>query len=305
MISLTVLAMASALAVQEPLPGSLSAPPELGQAVEIEAITVEGRRTRDAAEAFVRSVAAAPAGARLARWKAPICISVANLRAPYGQMMIDRIADVAGDLGLEVGEPGCTANVLILATEDGPSTAQALVEGWRRRFRPHVDNSNMGLAALDRFRTSKAPVRWWHISMPFSVDTNALAARVGGDDPPTVSVRNLSRMRSGVRHDLTSVTVVIDLSKTDDVVLPALIDYTAMVVLAQVDPRAGYAGQSTVLNLFSDPEDVKGLTDWDRDYLRALYAAEPDRANAAAQEAAVATELMRNRRERGDASPEG
>lgn len=292
--------MAGALAVQDP---PVSAPPagvDLDQAVEVETITVEGRRTREAAQSFVRSIAAAPAGARLARWQAPICISVANMRAPYGQMMIDRIAEVADGLGLEVGQPGCTANVLILATEDGPATAKTLVEGWRRRFRPPVDNSNMGLAALDRFRTSSAPVRWWHISIPFSVDTNHVAARVAGSEPQTVSVRNLSRMRSGVRHDLTSVTVVLDLSKTDGVALPALIDYTAMVVLAQVDPRADYSGQPTVLNLFEDREAVEGLTDWDRDYLAALYAAEPDRASAVSQENAVAESLMRRRRERAD-----
>lgn len=301
MISLTVLALAGALVIQDTPARASSPPADLDQAVEIEAITVEGRRTRDAAQAFVRSVAAAPAGARLARWKAPICISVANMRAPYGQMMIDRIADVATELDLEVGQPGCTANVLILATEDGPSTAKALVEGWRGRFRPPVDNSNMGLAALDRFRTSQAPVRWWQISMPFSLDTNSLAAPVAGGPPPNVSVRNLSRMRSGIRHDLTSVTVVIDLSKTEGVALPALIDYTAMVVLAQVDPRADYSGQPTVLNLFSDREAVEGLTDWDRDYLDALYSAEPDRASAVGQEAAVADSLMRKRRERADA----
>lgn len=292
--------MVGAFALQDP---GVSAPPDsdLGQAIEIDAITVEGRRTRDAAQAFVRSVAATPAGARLARWKAPVCISVANMRAPYGQMMIDRVAGVATELGLEVGEPGCSANVLILATEDGPSTAKALVEGWRRRFRPPVDNSNMGLAALERFRTSQAPVRWWHISMPFSVDSNEIAARVAGSEAPILSVRNLSRMRSGVRHDLTSVTVIVDLSKTDGVALPALIDYTAMVVLAQVDPRADYSGQPTVLNLFSDREAVDGLTDWDRDYLDALYTAEPDRASAAGQEAAVTERLLRNRRERADA----
>lgn len=301
MASMIVLAVMAALAAQDSQAASSPPGVDLDQTVEIEAVTVEGRRTREAARSFVRSVAAAPAGARLARWKAPVCISVANLRAPYGQMMIDRIATVATDLGLEAGEPGCTPNVLVLATDDGPATAQALVEGWRRRFRPPVDNSNMGLAALDRFRTSPAPVRWWHISMPFSVDADSIAARVAGEEPPTVSVRNLSRMRSGIRHDLTSVTVVIDLTKTEGVTLPALIDYTAMVVLAQVDPRADYAGQPTVLNLFSDPEAVEGLTDWDRDYLDALYSAEPDRASARAQEAAVADSLMRNRRERENA----
>lgn len=103
-------------------------------------------------------------------------------------------------------------------------------------------------------------------------------------------------MRSPLRYDLNSATVVIDMTKASGVLLPALMDYAAMVVLAQVDPRADYSDQPTVLNLFGDPQNVTGLTDWDRAYLQALYEAEPDRASAAAQEAAVAERLQKGRR---------
>jgi hypothetical protein len=158
----------------------------------------------------------------------------------------------------------------------------------------------MGLAALERFRTSDAAVRWWHLSAPVDVDSGELAARVAGDpNPPITGVRNLSRMRSQVRYEMAYVTVVLDLSKTDGVSLPALADYLAMVVLSQVDPRSDFTGQSTILNLFQDPVAAEaGMTDWDQDYLKALYATRPDRSTAAAQESAVANELARNRGER-------
>lgn len=294
-------ALFSALALtasQQDRPAQTS---DLNAPTEVEEITVEGRRTREAAQEFVRTLSTAPAGARLGRWSAPVCISVAGIRAPYGQAMVDRIAQTALDLGLGVGEPGCTPNVLIIATDDGPGVASALVEKWRPRFRPPIDNSNMGLAALERFKTSTAPIRWWHLSLPVSVDTGQPAARVSGGEPPVVAVRNLSRMRSSIRYDLTSVTVVLDLAKTENVSLTAMIDYTAMVVLAQVDPRADYSNQSTVLNLFNDPEGVTGLTAWDRDYLKALYTAEPDRATAAGQQAAVAERIIAERRDRARA----
>ena len=103
-------------------------------------------------------------------------------------------------------------------------------------------------------------------------------------------------MRSPLRYDLNSATVVIDMTKAFGVLLPALMDYAAMVVLAQVEPRADYSDQPTVLNLFGDSQNVTGLTDWDRAYLQALYEAEPDRASAAAQEAAVAERLQKGRR---------
>lgn len=277
--------------------GAQAQDPRQPSPTDLEEITVEGQSPRQAARQFVQRVATAPAGARLGRWNTPLCVSVAGLKAPYGQMLADRIGQIAHDLEVRVGEPGCSANVLIIATEDGPSVASALVEGWRLRFRPPIDNTNMGLAALERFKTSNAPVRWWHISLPVSADTGQLAARVSGGEPPWIRSRNVSRMRSPLRYDLNSATVVIDMTKANGVLLPALMDYAAMVVLAQVDPRADYSDQPTVLNLFGDSQNVTGLTDWDRAYLQALYEAEPDRASAAAQEAAVAERLQKGRRE--------
>lgn len=270
--------------------------------VDLDDLTVQGASRREAARQFVSRVATAPAGARLGRWNSSICVSVANLKAPHGQMLADRIGDIADGLGIRVGEPGCTPNVLVIGTDDGAVTASALVEGWRRRFRPPIDNTNMGLAALERFKTSNAPVRWWHISLPVSVDTGQLAARVAGGNPPSLGSRNLSRMRSPLRYDMNSATVVIDMTRAGGVSLPALLDYTAMVVLAQVDPRSDYSDQPTVLNLFNDPEGVTAMTDWDHSYLQALYEAEPDRSSARAQEAAVAQRLESGRSRAASAS---
>ena len=151
-------------------------------------------------------------------------------------------------------------------------------------------------AASGSVAASDAPVRWWHISLPVSVDTGELAARVAGGEPPSIASRNVSRMRSPLRYDLNSATVVIDMTRADGVSLTALIDYVAMVVLAQVDPRSDYSDQPTVLNLFKDPHGVVSMTDWDMSYLHALYEAEPDRASSRAQEAAVAERLEARRR---------
>lgn len=273
-----------------------------GPPVDLEDVTVQGASPREAARQFVNRVATAPAGARLGRWNTPLCVSVANLKAPYGQMLADRIGEIADDLEITVGEAGCSPTILVIGTEDGPAVASALVEGWRLRFRPPIDNTNMGLAALERFKTSDAPVRWWHISLPVSTDTGQLAARVSGGEPPWIRSRNVSRMRSPLRYDLHSATVVIDMTKANGVLLSALMDYAAMVVLAQVDPRADYSDQPTVLNLFNDPDGVTGMTDWDHAYLQALYLAEPDRASSNAQEAAVVERLETGRRRSASAT---
>ena len=92
--------------------------------------------------------------------------------------------------------------------------------------------------------------------------------------------------------------IIVDMSKTGSVPFGALADYISMVALAQVDAEADLAGQSTILNLFDAPDVVGGLTDWDKDYLAALYAAPNDRSSAEQQENGVVRTLVRERRAR-------
>jgi hypothetical protein len=304
----------AALLMQQPQDAAAGQETQQTQpSTQLEEIVVDGRAIDDAAREFVEEVGVTPRGARLARWEDRVCVSVIGLRAPVARMMIDRIAVLTEDLGLEAGEPGCQPNVVILATDDARGAANSWVSRERGRFRMGLGNSDLGLASLQRFRTTDAPVRWWHTSVPVFVDSGQMAVRYRGGTPPgadamarggsasETGVRNPSRMKSGVRHDLNSVSVIIDMVQVEGVSLPALVDYTAMLALAQVDPRADFSGQSTVMNLFADPEGVTGLTQWDQDYLRALYAARPDRATAYAQEAEVASGIVRERTRTPDA----
>jgi hypothetical protein len=65
--------------------------------------------------AFVHQMAMAPPGPnQLARWDSSICPGLAGLKTHYAQFIIDRIAQRAEAVGLDVGEPGCHPNVLIV-----------------------------------------------------------------------------------------------------------------------------------------------------------------------------------------------
>lgn len=81
---------------------------------DLEEITVEGQSPRQAARQFVQRVATAPAGARLGRWNTPLCVSVAGLKAPYGQMLADRIAKSLMTLKFEwaslAAQPMCSSS---------------------------------------------------------------------------------------------------------------------------------------------------------------------------------------------------
>lgn len=264
---------------------------------ELGDVIVEARRLEDQARAFLDEVNAPPPGTRTARWNAELCISVSNMQPRFAQFVIDRIARTALDVGVDVGGPGCRPNVVIVATDDGAATADRLVRGAGFGFRPTISGSNLGQAALQQFRTSDAPVRWWHVTLPVMADTGQLANALRGDAPPTVVIRRGSRLVSDVRYDLALAIVVIDMSKTGEVPMGLLADYSAMVVLSQIDPSADTRQQATILNLFNEA-GVDGFSDWDRDYMSALYSADTDRAKASQQRRSIVSALADERRER-------
>ncbi|MFN7109155.1 MAG: hypothetical protein ACK4MY_13095 [Brevundimonas sp.] len=300
-ITAAVLAMAGQQQTESPDP------------TEIDSVEVTGRRLEDAARDFARSVDdRPPLGTLPGRWSKPLCISVAHFQAPWGQYVSDGVGRRAREVGLDVGEPGCRTNVLIVGTDDGARMADALVRADRRRFRDRVDHSSKDLFDLAKFRTSDAPVRWWQITYPRTIDDGVLMGGRSLNTPdasaPVMAVRAPSLIRPTLRYDIETVTVVVDLSKTGKASMTALTDYLAMVVLAQIDPDRAPAGQPSVLNIFEDPDFYsQGMTDWDTDYLHAVYAADQNRNSVAGHQAEVARVLAtrRQQRSRTEASLEG
>lgn len=242
---------------------------DTGPVTDLGEIRVDATLEQRARE-FVREAAEPPRGRRVARWDQDICIRVANMDTQYAQFMIDRISRMAADLGLKPGDPGCRPNIIIATTNDGPVMAQALADSMEADMRPVLGVSDRGRGAFQAFKTSEAPVRWWHVSLPFNVDTGEVALGM-------VNVRQVSRIRSNTREDLAWVAVILDVSKIGKVSFGALSDYVAMAVLTQADPDADTSAYDTILNLFRTDERSAVLTDWDRDYLTALYTASRDR----------------------------
>ncbi|MFN3930657.1 MAG: hypothetical protein ACK4JY_02805 [Brevundimonas sp.] len=68
-------------------------------------------------------------------------------------------------------------------------------------------------------------------------------------------------------------TIIVDVTRATGVSFASLGDYAAMIALAQIDPEASFAGQPTVLDLFSPTPAATEMTRWDLDYLTALYDA--------------------------------
>ena len=281
-------AMLSVSVFAQDSPQTSDAAPPGEQTIADEEIIVRGQRLSDIEfnlDLYIRSFldeVAAPARSRgYARWKRAVCIGVHNLEESAAQYIVDRISAAAIDVGIEPGEPGCRPQVNIVFAADGRQMAANMVDSEPRVFRPVAGNAGMDLGreALDEFVTSEKPVRWWHVSMPVATHGSGMPAI----EPPQaacfrapycfpfIPVAGPSRVHSGVRDDLLYVIIVVDGSELIDKSWQQIADYLAVVSLAQIDPWTDPQEFDSILNLFSNPAAYSGLTDWDQNYLRALY----------------------------------
>ncbi|WP_087138890.1 hypothetical protein [Brevundimonas diminuta] len=298
MAFLKMMALAAGLVSAEPGQVELQAgvDPQAAQVDDVEVVArMRATQVRERVNAFIESNMAPPHGRPLARWNKPVCVATAYLNPQYAQAVIDRVAARIIEAGGDVAEPGCKVDIMIVGTDDGPRTAKELVKDDPRGYRPSRGSTDRGGRALRRFQEGDAPVRWWHVSLPVNVDTGELAVRLDGEDYPTNTVRDASRLRSNVRDDLARVTVIVDFTQTSQVQSSALVDYIAFVALAQVNPEGDLDGQDTILNLFERPTEYAAMTQWDRDYLAALYSVVPNRPNIHAQTRGIASQVIRQR----------
>lgn len=247
----------------------------------VDDVVVVGGALEAQAEEFVSRLAAPARRRGLARWEGEVCLGVVNFRAEVAHLIIDRITDVARELEMELGEPGCEPNVVIAGTTDAPRLARDMVGRYRSNFfRYGYTSSNRGSAALQAFQTSDAPVRWWHVSLPIVVETGAAAIRLPGRDPVEAKCRTRSgywaRNCDEVTDRIMRMITIVDIDGLESVNLAQLADYLTLIALAQIEPDADYSGFDTVLNLFDPAIEVSGLTEWDMIYLRALYSGEAE-----------------------------
>jgi hypothetical protein len=266
-----------------------------------EEIVVTGERLREIVRSFVGEVAAAPGSEdQLARWDRRICPGVIGMRdARQAQFIVDRLAQRAFQLGLEVREPGCRADVVVFVTPDSERLARELGAEYRALVGYHSASNAVtaGHEALTEFMETPRPVRWWHVSQTVTRDGEVLGESAGrptaGGFAGVEVVRqpDAGRLRRSTRQDFSRVIIVVDATRAAGLQLGALADYVSMVALAQLSPDADTSEVPSILNLFADLSAGRTppaeLTDWDMAYLRALYEAPRAARNAQTQEGAI------------------
>ncbi len=277
---------------------------ERGAQTQLDEIVVIGQPTEDRAREFIGEIGAPSLGASAARWRRSVCIGVVNFDAEAARFLIDRVSAVAMEQGLQPGEPGCSPQVLVFASQDGKQTARQLVRDHRRLFRPGGDGFSRTQAALDRFVDTDRAVRWWHTSIPVDPriarrarvlsNTTTFEALKEGDKLDNVqqSIVVPSLLVATTRHDLWRATVIVDFSRIGNVDYRQLADYIAFVALAQVDPEADVSAFSTILNIFEDASSTPQMTSWDRAYLTGLYSSDDTARGNAGREGEIRRAML-------------
>lgn len=193
---------------------------------------------------------------------------------------------------------------MIIFADDATDVARKLVADDKPGFLPATSSVTLGSVALEEFKNSERPIRWWHVSMPVEVDTGRPPAMTtfvtpDGDvlEVPVANVPQMSRIHSGVRNDLQRAIIVVDVTKLMGANLASVADYVAMVAMAQINPDVDVAGQPSILALFSHDRTSDSLTSWDMIYLRSLYGATRDRAIARQQAGEISRTMAREQLE--------
>ena len=307
MIALTLAALLAASDPQVPMPAEMA--PQAAQAApqsapsDLDDITVVGRPLETMIRDFVNEVAAPNRNRGIARWHSKICVGVANLSAEPRQYILDRVSTVAEDVGLDAGAPGCTPNVVIIATDQPDALAENLVRDRRAAFRMGGAGMDRGGDALEDFVASDAPVRWWQVSMPVDSFTGQRAVRIPGecarecieplDAAPVLTSTTSTRLGNQIVDNIFRTVVILDIDQVSKVSAQQLADYLALVILAQIDPKADTSSYASILNVFEDPDSTPSLTNWDSTYLAGLYNAERTRANLRSGRGEIADSIQR------------
>lgn len=207
-----------------------------------------------------------------ARWRTAVCAGVTGIGGESAQYVVDRVSQRARELGLRVGAPGCSPNLLVVFSDDPDGQARSIA---RERSDPAsatgISGETMGQAAFQEFLRTDRPIRWWRVTRPV-VDTGQVAARdVRNGEAPRVNVTEPGRLASTTRAAFSHVIVIADMAQVNGKSLGALADYMAMVALAPVELMADSNGYPSILGMFADNAPATEMTAADEAYLREIY----------------------------------
>ncbi len=246
--------------------------------ITVTATKLRPEEARDRADTFVRSLGVLSGEATLARWVEPVCPKALNLAPQYAAIVETKLRAIATAARVPVARTPCHANIAVSFVPDGGAVVRQIAAKSPRRFAELAGSARAAL--LD----GTAPIRWWYATGRRHKDGVAASTAPppimvgsgegGGSVLPTLDGGSYSSygdslLATPTVRVLTGATVVVDIARTDGLPLDAVVSYAAMVAFAEIK-AADFAPPYSILGLFQ-PGGARGLSDWDRAFLAALY----------------------------------
>jgi hypothetical protein len=251
----------------------------------------------------------------LARWQDPVCPLVTGLPQDMAEYILGRLSEIARAAGVPLARESCHHENLFIIVTKNP-------EAYLREQEKEHGADVFGEAPpmlINEFIATARPVRTWYdtiertpeglpmyrMAFPGNSGTRPVAGSGGGTVIAGVQSNSgnantiLANPWSQASHLVLNVVwairrvyVIVDPTKFKGVKLGQLADYVSMAGLAQIKLDPHLAGDSTILTLFdTSPQAASaGLTDWDRAFLKSMYAAEQKSVLA---RSAIAQEMVR------------
>jgi len=245
-----------------------------------ETVTVEAQRQRELIErevsTFVSGITIANREEAMLRWHRPVCPAIVGLTPAQNEFMLARLSRAVTDAGAPLAPEDCAPNFLVLATQQ----PEAVLQKWWDR-NPRMFNTDKGVGGIKHFLAGQTPIRAWY-NAELGCEQGAARVRGGKTYTPAHCAGGLisggTRLRFSEVRAITSVIVLVDMDKVSNLTIGQVTDYVTVIGLAQIRENADPGPAPTVLHLFAHSGGAlpDGLSNWDQDFLKALYDTEVD-----------------------------
>jgi hypothetical protein len=240
---------------------------------ELETVTITAAQRKQLERQiskFVSSITLPARDESLARWQEPICPLVAGMSREGGEFTLARLSQAARDAGAPLGSEKCDPNFLIVLT---PEPEELLKKWWRRH--PGSFNDERGIAGIKHFVHTSRPVRIWYNATSRCPGAPTTFVMQGGTMYPGCVDGGLgSKLSWETVRKIISVIVVVDTKLVKDLNAGQLADYISMIGMAQIRENPKLGDVPTILRLFEPSGAARpaGLSRWDQEFLKSLYA---------------------------------
>lgn len=267
-----VLAPAATLMAQESATATAPVEETIGNE-----IVVEGYTEKQVRNFLWRAVI--ETGNVMAKRDAAVCVGIDNAPVDLSQPLRQRIEGNLKSLDIEVGEPGCKANALIVFDRD----AHRFVN-WLAEQNAGVAYASLYLPERKRLIKPVRPVYNWHVTdlgprqrLLGQGQSLTQQGAEGGRGFQATGFGPGGRILAAFKPAETSLTFsVVDYDAIDGLTIEQLGDYLTMQMLVELRPDMhGSVPPDSILNLFtdkgSDPDAAPEMSALDRVILSEIY----------------------------------